>query len=79
MYMMTLKEWNDMVSRLYNVYGCIYGFDCDVEGILPRNESELESAWFICPECGEPIYFCDYNEELNQRNECPVCAFEFEI
>ena len=29
-------------------------------------------GFFICPECGEPIYKDDY-ESLDESNMCPVC------
>lgn len=31
--------------------------------------------WFICPECGEPLYFCD--NPTDEWNECPVCEFNW--
>ncbi len=41
---------------------------------------DWDEEFFICPECGEPIYECDWNEEdyslghkFNGTAYCPVC------
>ena len=34
---------------------------------------DWEERFFICPECGEPIYECDWEDE--ELNCCPVCEF----
>ena len=39
------------------------------------SEINLEEEYFICPECGEPIYACDWPEE--EFVICPVCDFHF--
>lgn len=35
-----------------------------------------EEGFFICPECGEPIYKCDW-EEYKDWNICPICNFDY--
>lgn len=32
-------------------------------------------GYFVCPECGEPLYNTDYPSHC--WDECPVCGFEF--
>ena len=35
---------------------------------------------FICPECGEPLYKEDYDDEdfiLGDQFGCPVCDFDY--
>ena len=34
---------------------------------------DYEEEFFICPECGEPIYEQDYKG----NNLCPCCEFDF--
>lgn len=34
---------------------------------------DWEERFFICPECGEPIYECDWDAE--ELHACPVCEF----
>jgi hypothetical protein len=34
---------------------------------------DWEDRFFICPECGEPIYECDWEDE--DLRFCPVCDF----
>lgn len=34
---------------------------------------DWEEHFFICPECGEPIYECDWEED--ELYACPVCEF----
>ena len=39
---------------------------------------DREENFYICPECGDPIYFCDLlnNPDHNWFTfECPVCGF----
>lgn len=35
---------------------------------------DWEERFFICPECDEPIYECDFNDFAI----CPVCEFKWE-
>lgn len=35
---------------------------------------DWEERFYLCPECGEPIYECDWDEEL-EKFLCPVCEF----
>ena len=58
-------------ERLANKVALVYG------GFVDREE-----GFFICPECGEPIYECDWNDSdfaLGRsyrgrlRLYCPVC------
>lgn len=37
----------------------------------------MKEGFFICPECGEPIYESDWEDYL-EWDECPVCGFLFE-
>ena len=34
---------------------------------------DWEDRFFICPECGEPIYECDWEDD--ELSGCPVCEF----
>ena len=36
--------------------------------------TDWDEEFFICPECGEPIYKDDWEDELRV---CPVCEFEW--
>lgn len=51
----------------------------DVYGIYV----DWEERFYECPECGEPIYECDYNKhsdyytEDNDGPNCPVCGYEY--
>lgn len=37
---------------------------------------DWEEEFFNCPECGEPIYKCDW-EDNDTWTICPVCEFDF--
>lgn len=62
-------NWERLANEVENVYG---GF------VFRGNES-----FFNCPECGEPIYDCDWNDSDftigrtyrgRLRLYCPVCG-----
>lgn len=38
---------------------------------------DSNEGFFICPECGEPIYESDWDEHPDW-SECPICGFMFE-
>lgn len=40
-------------------------------------QADLEERFFICPECGEPIYEEDW--EGYDLSMCPVCEVYFEL
>lgn len=39
---------------------------------------DREENFYNCPECGEPIYDCDWSEEDFMEFLCPVCEFNGE-
>lgn len=49
--------------------------------ILDDEEDNSENDYYVCQECGEPIYLCDYPEGTSDREfinnrGCPVCGTE---
>lgn len=36
---------------------------------------DWEERFYNCPECGEPIYECDWSNEELEAFLCPVCLF----
>lgn len=38
---------------------------------------DWEERFFECPECGEPIYECDW-EDHDDWSICPICEVEWE-
>lgn len=40
---------------------------------------ELNTAegYFVCPDCGEPLFYEDW--ERHCWDSCPVCNFEWEV
>ena len=58
---MTRREFRNLAKYCEETYGSHYDED---------------EAWFICPECGEPIYACDW--QGHDFSTCPVCEFEME-
>ena len=37
-----------------------------------------DEGFFVCPECGEPIYFMDWAGEHVSWDICPICECSFE-
>ena len=56
------SPWEVIARRVINTYG----------GYV-----DWEERFFECPECGEPVYECDWeaNELMNEDKEfiCPIC------
>ena len=38
---------------------------------------DMAEGFFICPECGEPIYECDW-DAYSDWSVCPICEFCWE-
>lgn len=55
--------WEINAKAVENVYG---GF------------VDWEERFYNCPECGEPIYECDWEDEDLGCYLCPVCEFNGE-
>lgn len=36
---------------------------------------DWDERFYECPECGEPIYECDWTAEDLEKELCPVCGF----
>ena len=34
-----------------------------------------EERFYVCPDCGEPIYECDWSEQEFKNFICPICEF----
>lgn len=59
----------------FAVHDC--GMNCGIGenyGVIDINENE--EAWYVCPECGEPVYYCDWKDEEVSGYYCPICQNE---
>lgn len=57
-----MSKWEKIAAMVEEIYGVFVDWD---------------ERFFICPECGEPIYESDWDDEL-LLDDCPVCGFEWE-
>ena len=55
-----MKTWEEIALEVEEVYGGYVDWD---------------ERFFECPECGEPIYECDWSILDFARRICPVCDF----
>lgn len=39
---------------------------------------DWDERFYICPECGEPIYYYDWSDDALRPTLCPVCEFDVE-
>lgn len=39
---------------------------------------DREEEFYTCPECGEPVYACDWDDEELCDVICPICGFNEE-
>ena len=58
-----MTQWENNAHEVENIYG----------GYVDWKEKFYE-----CPECGEPIYECDWSNSELEKYLCPVCEFEGE-
>ena len=57
---MKKKTWKVVAKYMKETYG---------------SHVDWMEGFFICPECGEPIYAVDWEDE--ELEICPVCEFEW--
>ena len=53
-------EWAQNAHEVEKIYG----------GYVDRDEQ-----FYLCPECEEPIYECDWDEDELADAICPICGF----
>jgi len=58
-----MKTWEFNAEIAEQVYGCLVDWD---------------ERFYHCPECGEPIYECDWSDVELCGHLCPICGFEME-
>lgn len=56
-----MSKWEKVANYVAQVYGVFVDWD---------------ERFFECPECGEPIYEEDWQDD--ELEICPVCGFEWE-
>ncbi len=59
--MILMSKWEQIARHVRTVYGSFIDWD---------------ERFFICPDCGEPIYECDWAD--HDFTTCPVCEFDWE-
>lgn len=37
---------------------------------------DWDEEFYICPECGEPVYACDWDSHQLEEFVCPICEWE---
>ena len=62
-----MSSWEKLAIYCNNMYGSYI---------------DWEERFFTCPECGEPLYDCDWSDEdfTSEDNStycCPICCFDF--
>lgn len=56
--------WEENAKYVEHVYGCYV---------------DWEERFYECPECGEPVYECDWDENQLCDFICPICEFDDEM
>ena len=54
------NEWEQNAHYVQDCYGC---------------HVDWEERFYECPECGEPIYECDWSQRELEEALCPICGF----
>jgi len=75
---MTKEEFKELVDGIVTIYG-VDSYLNNIEEDMTEEEIN-DDLWFSCPECGEPILYDDYANELTVYQDrdgeiiyCPVC------
>lgn len=55
-----MKTWESRAKEVEQVYG----------GYV-----DWEERFFECPQCGDPVYECDWDESEFHDVICPICWF----
>lgn len=58
------SQWEMNAETVENIYGA---------------HTDWRERFYLCPECGEPIYESDWTSDELSDFLCPVCEFEEEI
>ena len=66
---MSINKFKKLVKHMIKTYG--------VHSYL---ETADDDPWFECPDCEEPVYFDDWedDEEL-ETGHCPICGCILEV
>lgn len=58
-----MTVWESNAKHVEEVYG---------------SHVDWEERFYVCPECGEPVYECDWSPSDLMQYLCPVCEYEGE-
>ena len=58
-----VSPWEENAKYVNRIYG---------------SHVDWEERFYICPECGEPVYEDDWADAELRANLCPICQFEEE-
>jgi len=55
--------WEERAKEVEQVYGTYV---------------DWKERFYECPDCGEPVYECDWNDSILKAFICPICEFKEE-
>lgn len=58
---MTDTIWEKNAKVIESVYG---------------TQVDWEERFYVCPECGEPVYDDDWDDDNLREELCPICGLE---
>lgn len=58
-----MNVWKENAKIVYKEYG---------------SQVDYNEGFYVCPDCGEPIYINDWSEEELTAEICPICGFNGE-
>ena len=53
----------------------MWEFNAPIVEIVYGMQVDWDERFYICPACGEPIYECDWPDDVLDEFICPVCEF----
>lgn len=50
-------------------------FNANYVSMTYGSQVDWQERFYICPECGEPVYDCDWTDEELREVLCPICEY----
>lgn len=53
----------------------VWDFNANYVSMTYGSQVDWDERYYICPECGELVYECDWTDEELREALCPICGY----